>query len=128
MRSSQPPKILGRPISQSDGRRPGIVSTRSVVDALALEILLKIAFLQIKTAGPRLGVVAARNLAMTGAVAFLGTQESPVGSTLKSNIGDGYNGQVVENTCSSSRLSIQIASVFDALKSTLAIGHEVQLI
>ena len=48
-----------------------IVATRSVVDALTRGALIRVAFLQIKMAGRRLGVVAARNLAMTGAVAFL---------------------------------------------------------
>ena len=53
------------------GWSPLIVATRSVVDALTRDALLKKAFLGIKMARWRLQFVAARNLAMKGAVEFL---------------------------------------------------------
>ena len=56
-------------------RGPQIVVTHSVVDALTRDILLRIAFLQIKTTGRRMGIVATHKLSMTGVVAFLGPRK-----------------------------------------------------
>ena len=53
-----------------------IVVTHSVVDALSRDILLRIAFLQIKTTGRRMGIVVASNLTMTGVGCTSGTQET----------------------------------------------------
>ena len=57
------------------GRSLLIVATCSVVDVLSQGVLLMIAFLQIKMAGWRLQSVVARNLAITGAVAFLNLEK-----------------------------------------------------
>ena len=57
-------------------RGPQIVVTHSVVDALSRDILLRIAFLQIKTTGRRMGIVVASNLTMTGVGCTSGTQET----------------------------------------------------